>query len=154
MARHAPAKKRRRNSKVVRKAAKHKAVRVVNSITDDTIRSSYDKDLSPTENLIRLGLDPNPNDTSTIKKSAKAQRDEAFLGFANLAAGDIEIASIDRNPKRKKISEVDAKYATDCVAAHGDNYKAMSLDIALNYKQLTEAKLKKLCLTHLAHVKR
>jgi hypothetical protein len=61
MVRHGTAKKRRRGLKVKRKSPKNAYLKVANAVTDETCKNGWDKTLTPAENLITMGFDPNPN---------------------------------------------------------------------------------------------
>jgi len=142
MVRHGTAKKRRRNVKATRKPKKNEVVRVQNAITNSVVKDIYDKNLTPKDNLTNMGLDPNPNvrkEPSSVGGKAHA----AFVGYATLADSNMNI--IDANPKQKKISPIDSKYALSCMNVYGNDYKKMFRDIKVNYRQLTQNQLEKLC---------
>ena len=61
MVRHGTLKKRRRGIKVRRNAPKNVNVRINNSVKDENVKKMWDKSKSPAENLISIGLDPDPN---------------------------------------------------------------------------------------------
>jgi hypothetical protein len=139
MVKHGTAKKRRRGNKVTRKGLTHRNVRIASGVPPE-IRNAYDKTKSPVENLASFGLDADPNHFK--KKSVPGgieKKNAAFLGFAVVPESD---DLKDKNPKRRKMSEVDQKYIKTLIESHGDDYKAMSFDLKLNVQQYTEAKLK------------
>lgn len=142
MVRHATAKKRRRNVKVTRKPKKNEVVRIQNAVTNPIVKEVYDKNLTPKDNLAQMGLDANPNVKKTTS-SLGGKSHAAFVGFATLA--DTDMKAIDANPKQKKISPLDSKYALACINAHGSDYAKMFRDIKVNYRQLTQNQLEKLC---------
>lgn len=95
--------------------------------------------MSPKQNLINFGLEPNVNKIAT-KETKAGKKLAAFVGYAELPV-----------PKKEKVlSDEDQAYALACIKKHGENYTAMHRDIITNFNQLTEHKLKKLCEKYLA----
>ena len=149
MVKHGTAKKRRRNQKVSRKGPKHRDVRIAAGVPAE-IRAAYDKNKSPEENLASFGFEADPNQFK--KKSVPGgvgKKSAAFMGFAVVPQSDVLTTMPDKNPKRRKMTEMDQQYVVNCIKEHADDYKAMDRDIKLNVQQYTEAKMKKMCLTYL-----
>ena len=71
----------------------------------------------------------------------------AFMGFAVIPESD---DLVERNPKRRQISEFDQKYIVNNIRKYGDNYKKMERDMVINSQQYTEAKMRNLCTKYLA----
>jgi nucleolar protein 16 len=69
------------------------------------------------------------------------------MGFIPLPESD---NFVEKNPKRRQMSEHDQEYVVKCIRKHGENYKAMERDIITNDQQYTEDKMKKLCARYLA----
>jgi hypothetical protein len=61
MVRHGTLRKRRSGRKVTRKAPKHNAMKIKSSVTDLYLKQNWDTSKSPKENLLSMGLNPNPN---------------------------------------------------------------------------------------------
>ena len=139
------ANKRRRKVVITRNPRKHEGLRIKNAVKNPVVKEAYDRDLSLKENLKRLGIDGNPNSLHEIRPPAN--KNAAFMGFASL--GEISMETVDSNPKRRQISDWDAKFCKACIAAHGDNYKAMERDIVTNMRQLSETQIRKLCTKYL-----
>ena len=137
------AKKRRRNLVVSRKPKKHRVILVRNAVKNEEVRKVYDKDLTPKENLIKMGLDPNPNSLHEIRANNSNKKEAGFMGYATLNEMPMDV--VDENPKRRKISDFDMVYAKACIKKHGTNYKAMEQDIKTNVRQLSENQIRKLC---------
>ena len=145
MVKHGTAKKRRRNQKVSRKGPKHRDLRIAAGVPPE-IREAYDKKKSPVENLASFGLDADPNHFK--KKSVPggvAKNSAAFLGFAVVPQSDDLTTLPDKNPKRRKMTEIDQQYVVNCIKEHADDYKAMERDIKVNVQQHTQHKMKKMC---------
>jgi hypothetical protein len=143
-------KKRRKASKVTRKAPKHLAVRVRNKITQSYIKEEWDSTKSPADNLSAFGLNADPNSTFSSsrdgigrKTKPKAPNSEsaAFMGVATIPNRDLHEA----NPKRRLMSEEKQNYAAMCIKKYGDDYSKMTRDIKTNFQQLSESQLKKQC---------
>ena len=147
MVRHGTQKKRRAGFKVTRKPPKHRTERVANSVTNVAVKKIYDKNKTPSENLAAFGL---ASDVNNLKGSADSAipltKHAAFVGFGQVMEGE---ACPDKNPKRKRISEVDSDYAAANIAKHGDDYKAMERDIKVNVRQSTARQMEKLCVLYL-----
>jgi hypothetical protein len=141
MVRHATQKKRRRGTSTKLKPQKHRSVRIANSVTHASVKEIYDKKLSPTENLQKFGLEADANKfkRKDVRGEGGVKKCAAFVGYAEL-------------PQPKKewlLSEQDADYAKLCIKRYGANYKKMAKDIEVNFNQLTEHKLEKLCTKYL-----
>ena len=143
MVRHGTQKKRRSGAKVTRKAPKHRAVKIANSVANTSVKKVYDKSKTPSQNLTSFGLIA---DVNNLKGNADSlipfSKHAAFVGFGQVMESD---TFADKNPKRRKISDVDMEYAAANISKHGNNYKAMEMDVKCNVKQLTEGQMKKLC---------
>lgn len=158
MVKHGTNKKRRRNLKTTRKPQKHHKLRVANKVPEG-IKKEWDASKSPSENLQAFGLEADPNQTlsgmrGVGRKHVKptdgtASHSAAFLGMT-IVPRDGRDAMKEANPKLKILAEVDQKYASLLIAAHGDNYSKMAKDIKVNYNQLTLNKCQKLCEKFLA----
>lgn len=133
---HAAAKKRRRGTKVRLTPRKHRSVRVANAITNVSVKEVYNKRLTPAENLVKFGLEPDANKFIS-EAAAEAQLDKKHAGFVGFA--ELPVA-----PKKKTLSADDREYIQTLVTKYGDNFTAMVRDISTNYNQLTEARLRKL----------
>ena len=132
-----------------RKAPAHRDVRVAAGVPPD-IRPAYDRSKTPSENLASFGLDADPNHFK--KKSVPGghgvdKKNAAFLGFAVVPESD-DLA--EKNPKRRRISEVDQQYIVALIRKHGEDYKKMERDIKTNVQQHTENKLKRMAEMYLA----
>ena len=139
MVRHGTAKKRRRGVKVTRKAPKPAPLRVVNAIRDDSLKKLWDKSKTPAQNLLAIGLDPDPN---SGKKDVPEYADKAgYIGMIDVSEADPYAVA---NPRRKQISEFDQQYITRCVAAHGSDYAKMERDTKVNFKLHTARQLEKM----------
>ena len=98
-----------------------------------------------------LGLNPDVNNTITPFKEITNQHEpmklhEGFQGFVPLPEnGD----TIDKNPNRKQLSEIDQQYIVNCMRKYKDNYKKMMLDIKTNSRQLTDNQLKRMAQKYL-----
>jgi hypothetical protein len=155
MTKHGTAKKRRRGLKVKQKQQKHISVRIVKSITNPLIRSSYDKTKTPKENMEALGFLTNANDiTKNSENSIPSNNNNpksAFVGYINFEKeSTLESKDLaECNPKRKKISEFDKSYALKNIEKHGTNFEAMAKDIMTNDRQYTAKKIEKLCKLYL-----
>ena len=110
----------------------------------NTLRARWDKKKSPVDNLASMGLDADPN---VLVKTNKAT--DAFVGFIDLPSVDSK--ELDKNPKRKKISDADIEYGKACMLKYGKDYKAMERDIKTNYNQLSQNQMRKLCDKILVH---
>jgi hypothetical protein len=101
--------------------------------------------------LASFGLDADPNHfnrrSQSVPGSGADKKNAAFMGFAEIPESD---DLREKNPRRRKMSEVDQKYVVNCIKKYGDDYKKMERDIDLNSQQHTEAKMKNLCLKYLA----
>lgn len=142
MVRHATAKKRRSGVKVSRKGPKHSKLKVKNAVKDTRIKEIWDGSLTPAENLVNLGLEKNVN---KLQYGRECEKTSGFMGFARLNANEPLNHAPDENSRRKKMSLVDQNYAARCISRYGANYHKMELDVAVNDRQLTEAKVKKMC---------
>jgi hypothetical protein len=147
MVRHATQKKRRSGGKVTRRAPKHRAVKIANSVANVEIKKIYNKDKTPSQNLASFGLAADVNNLKGSEDSAiPLKKHAAFIGYGQVMESD---NFADKNPKRKKISEFDMNYAAANIKKHKDNYKAMERDIKLNTRQLTEKQMEKMCKLYL-----
>ena len=146
MVSHGTAKKRRRGGKVSRKPLRNKTAAIARKVSNAQVKVFYDKSKTPKENLLSLGLASNVNNIKSRKYDALqptiAPDNQAFLGFTTDLS---ESKDMDRNPKRKIISEFDAEYAKLNINKHGSNYKAMERDIDTNSRQYTARQMEKLC---------
>ncbi len=149
MVRHGTAKKRRSGVKVTRKQQKPRNARIVSSIVNQDIKVKYDKKKSPKENLESFGLVFDANNLENESSNKGNRESAAFLGFAKIVEGE---TFVEKNPKRKTISEVDAEYAQLNINKHGTNYKAMERDIISNNRQYTDTKMQKLCEKYLLSI--
>lgn len=149
MVRHGTAKKRRSGVKVTRKQQKHRTVRIANSVVNQDIKAKYDKNKSPKDNLANFGLVFDANNIHNESSNKGNKESAAFLGYARIMEGT---TFVDKNPKRKIISEVDAAYAQLNIKKHGENYKAMEMDITTNSRQYTESKMETLCAKYLTSI--
>ena len=140
MVRHAVAKKRRRGVKVTRKPPKHRVVKVANSVVNPNVKSLYDKSKTPSQNLQAFGLNP---DANAVQTDTPLDGNYAgFVGYGNAVDG---VCYSEANPKRRKISDFDMRYAAKNISKHGEDYKSMELDIKTNDRQLTAKQMEKLC---------
>ena len=137
MVKHGTQKKRRRGLKVTRNGPKHKNLRVLNALTDVTVKSQWDSKKSPHDNYIQLGLDYNPNN---IKKESMS-KEAAFGGFISLPTSD-DVS--EHNPRRRPMSTIDQEYIVSCVRKYGTDFHKMAFDIKTNTRQLTEHRLQKM----------
>jgi hypothetical protein len=144
MVRHGTLRKRRSGRKVTRKAPKHSALKIKSSVTDLFLKQNWDTSKSPKDNLLAMGLNPNPNqslnaadlDTTNSMNPEKT----AFMGFMSLPTGNFE----EKNPFRKVLSRSDQEYLVLLLNKHGLNFKKMSHDLVLNHLQHTQQKLEKM----------
>lgn len=153
MVKHGTAKKRRRGLKTKRKPRKHAQLRVANKVPE-AIKDEWDKNKSPADNLASFGLlsDPNSSLSNTngvgrkhVKPTDGTQHHSAaFLGMCIVPREGRDHGK-EHNPKLKTLAETDQKYASALIAKYGDNYSKMFKDTKLNFMQLTEQKLTKLC---------
>ena len=153
---HGVAKKRRRGLKVTRNAPKKHQLKVLNSVKalgiPEEIKSKWDKTLTPSENLSRLGLLSDPTQQLGGKGQGRKTKPggqpaelAAFIGMSVVPESDILSTNHKRSDgKRKILTETEISYAQDLVKAHGQDFAGMALDIETNYKQLTHKKLEKL----------
>jgi hypothetical protein len=141
MGRQAVAKKRRRGTKVTRKAPKHYRLKIRNSVVNDDIKQAYDKTKSPADNLKSMGLVANPNNMDK-QPTPEEIKYPAFMGYAQVVGDTPKFQ--DPNPKLKIITPFDAEYVKKLMAKHGENCKAMERDIKLNDRQYTENQMAKL----------
>ena len=135
MVRHGKQRKLRSGRKVSGsggKAQKHRTLRVLNALKDNKVKEHWDKTKSPANNLNSYGLIADPN-TGKHKKP-----ESALVGYAQLKP-----ALEDLNPKRRLMSEVDQRYANNCMKKYGEDFKAMERDIITNDRQLSSAQMKK-----------
>lgn len=140
----------RQNSK--RKGPIHRVKKVMNAVGHDFVKELYDKTKSPSDNIANMGFDPDPNNFKKRNGFSNNQpvvdiKNPGFLGYA-VVPENAEFA--DLNTKRRILSEVDQKYAVKNIKKHGDDYKKMMMDIKVNYNQLTEKQMEKMCTTYLA----
>jgi hypothetical protein len=148
MVRHGVAKKRRSGLKVTRKQQKHRTVRIANSVVNQDIKAKYDKNKSPKDNLAAFGLVFDANNLENESANHGNKESAAFLGYAKIVEGH---TFVDKNSKRRQISDVDSDYAKLNIARHGTNYNAMELDTTTNDRQYTNSKMQKLCEKYLAN---
>ncbi len=139
MVRHGVAKKRRRGLKVTRKAPKPIALKVANAVKDLGCKEVWDKTKTPAQNLLAMGLDPDPN---TPKKDIAQYADKkGFIGMMEISETDPYATA---NPRRKQMSDFDQSYIQKCIAVHNNDFKKMERDVKTNYNQLTERQLEKM----------
>jgi hypothetical protein len=139
MVRHGTAKKRRSGIKVSRKPKNRKLI-ISNAVSNLIVKEHYDKKKSPDENLKAMGLEVDANRAKKrhMKSTEGAKPNEEYAAFVGFAA-------LPKASKERKMSNTDREYAELCISKYGANYKSMSRDIKINYNQLTELKLQKLC---------
>ena len=143
MVKHGTQKKRRAGFKVTRRAPKHRTVKIANSVENVEIKKLYDKTKTPSANLEAFGLIADVNNLKGKEDSAiPLKKHAAFVGYGQIVDND---NFSDKNPRRKKISEVDMEYAASNIEKHGNNYKAMEKDIKTNCRQLTARQMEKMC---------
>ena len=100
--------------------------------------------------LASFGLESDPNHLNRRSQSIPGhgvKKTPAFMGFAVIPESD---DLVERNPKRRQISEYDQQYIVNNIRKYGDNYKKMERDMVINSQQYTEAKMKNLCTKYLA----
>ena len=148
-------KRTRSNKKVTRKQRKPAPLRIANAVLNRTIKDSWDKSKSPSDNLSSFGLQADPNQTLDDSRGfgrkqrpkSASEKYAAFVGVAQLSdinsgeTGDYK----ERNPKRKLLSEEKQLYVVANIRKHKDDYEAMKWDTETNPKQLTVAQMKRLC---------
>ncbi len=128
--------------KITRKQQKHRTVRIANSVVNQDIKAKYDKNKSPKDNLQSFGLVFDANNLTNESTNKGKKESAAFLGFAKIVDGS---TFVEKNPKRKQMSEVDSDYAALNIKKHGDDYAAMQKDIITNNRQFTAKKMQTLC---------
>lgn len=141
MVRHGTNKKRRRGIKVTRKAPKHRVVKIANSVVNPHVKNIYDKNITPEENLKKFGLQSNINSINNKSSNDNNSSYAGFVGYGEVMDGT---CYVEKNPKRKKISDFDKNYIVTLINKHNDNYSAMEKDIVINNRQLTANQLKRL----------
>lgn len=128
---------------MTRKAPKNRVVKIANSVANAEVKKLYDKNKTPAENLSAFGL---ASEVNNLKGSADSaiplKKHAAFVGYGKIMEGN---NFEDTNPRRKKISEFDMEYAALNIKKHGENYRAMEMDIKVNSRQLTAKQLEKMC---------
>lgn len=145
MVRHSTVKSRRRAHKVTRKPRMNHKLRVVKNLQNSAVKELYDNEITPSDNLISLGLSADPNGLSQPRHYRKAEpeeikKEDKYPGFVGY------VDSLPDKPSKPKnvLTEVEISYAKANIKKHGENYKAMERDIKTNYNQYTEAQMKKL----------
>ena len=128
------------------------------------IKAAWDPKASHRDNLAKMGLEADPNRGScgkhigaTVSTRGIAHLDASKTGAQEAAAvvfqaippsDPIAIARGDlgdRNHRRKPMTDSVQKYVAALIARHGEDYKAMERDIALNVQQHGATKLRGLC---------
>lgn len=121
-------------------------------IDDDAVRAAWDPRKSPAQNMASMGLQAAIN--SSVVAPSHAPDGPPPDGVTAVELFDVP-ASDDVNAitllpgktyaqRKLPVSVDDQKYICACLAAHGDDYRAMSRDIKTNDMQHTAAKLKKM----------
>jgi len=122
--------------------------------------TTYDRNKTPIENIVSLGLDPDANSAikrragPVIKGTEKVIENKGFEGFvlipnAQNADGKGESKGRDKN----YLTPTDMEYINKLIKKYGDKYKKMEMDIKLNCLQYTENKLKKMCEKYIEYAK-
>ena len=112
-------------------ARKHISDRVASAVNVQFVQG-YNKKLSPSQNLINFGLDPDVNSSAKVEPIDK--KSAAFVGYTELPVVK----------KKKKMLEMDRDYIRGCIEKYGDDIVKMQKDFKVNFNQLTENKLQRL----------
>jgi len=148
MVRHGTQKKRRSGVKVTRKLKKPASFKVAQKVVNPLFKLNYDKKKSPKENLQLMGLESDANNIVCSKPAPLINKNyKAFEGFADLLSDTID--SIPKVVKVKILDEFQLQNAKQCLDKYKLNFSKMAKDISVNYNQLTELKLKKLCMDYI-----
>lgn len=117
---------KRRRSGRNRVSRKNKAAK--SAVTDNSLRKVWDKTLPAAENLARVGLRYNVNGTYGKGSTMGSKKGESIdaetleeVSFMAIPASDS--LDVDRNTRRKPMSDEDQRYIAKLLAAHGTDYQ-------------------------------
>ncbi|CAM9418825.1 unnamed protein product [Phaeothamnion confervicola] len=139
------AKKRRRGVAKVKAPQKNHRKFIKPNISDERIRELWDNKKSQRENGKSMGI---------LLESKNAFPAQASLGDEEVDSSahpvfgvpnSDRLRDVDRNPRRRPMSEADQQYAAAQLAKHGEDHAAMARDIKTNYMQLPRDRLARLC---------
>ncbi|CAM9361347.1 unnamed protein product, partial [Chrysoparadoxa australica] len=119
------AKKRRRGVKVKVKQ-KNTAFHKKLTFTNAQVQASWDPKKSAAQNLRNIGVAADANDLVNEGEGAQGARKEVAEHFAVPDSDDLRV--VDRNFRRRPMSEEDQMYIASLMRKHGEDYKAMQMD--------------------------
>eukprot|EP00522_Entomoneis_paludosa_P012061 CAMPEP_0172443924 /NCGR_PEP_ID=MMETSP1065-20121228/4100_1 /TAXON_ID=265537 /ORGANISM="Amphiprora paludosa, Strain CCMP125" /LENGTH=180 /DNA_ID=CAMNT_0013194319 /DNA_START=44 /DNA_END=586 /DNA_ORIENTATION=- len=109
--------------------------------TDKRIKKNWDTNISPSANLVQMGLVALPNDLNNSRGSSTKV---TVTQSTPIELFDIPESDRPSLRSRYPLDEEEEKYIAKCMKKHGDNYLKMFRDTKTNDMQHTEQVLRKL----------